>query len=213
MNASSSSLAMALSEPIIKKKKAPPKVYKAEESAGFFNDFLSQQSAELKSPKTPGIDRTPRKRTKEHSEGSPDLHGHVPATPQSSRKRKAAQALESPTAKRGAAQQAHQNGTGVFALQTSQARAASPVRVTPTPRMKLEPYIAMPPIPKVYQTPMHNKGKMRVGSEEDRDGFVDSDESPTKWRSTGFDDSVKSPTKRTTGDRDDRGDYMLFVTC
>ena len=207
MNASSSSLAMALSEPIQKKKKPPPKVHKAEDSAGFFNNFISQQTAELKAAaKTSsvnGVDKMPHKRSREHSEGSPDPMNLTPATPNSSRKRKAAQALESPSTKRAIAPQ---NGNGISTPPTtSEARTSPSIHLTPTPRPKLEPYLVMPPVPKAYQTPSQRiKGKMRADSEEDLGGYGDGGESPTKWRSNG----VTSSARKATGDRDDRGEHI-----
>jgi cohesin loading factor subunit SCC2 len=206
MHSSSSSLAMALSEHV-PKKKPPPKVHKAEDSTRFFNNFLSQQSAELKNNKAAPTEKIHTKRSKEHSQGSPDPLALAPATPQSSHKRKAGQTLESPSVKRSAALQ---NGNGISTPHKSEAQTLPSVNGTPTPRVKLEPYIAMPPVPKVYQTPSQkSKGKMRAGSEEDLGGFGDVDESPMKWRPNGVTDSVKSSARRATGDRDDRGSYML----
>ena len=211
MQAASSSLAMALQEPIPKKKPAP-KVHRAEDSNRFFNDFLAQQTAELKTPKVEAnpSEKTPRRHSKSHTEGSPDPLTLGPSTPHGSRKRKAAQALESPSLKRSVVSE---NGfTVITPRPTSEARSTpSHAAVTPTQqRVKMEPYIAMPPIPKGYETPSSRlKGKMRADS-EDLGGFgEDSDASPTKWRSNGITDSVKSSARRATGDRDDRGSYML----
>ncbi|KIP08264.1 hypothetical protein PHLGIDRAFT_127100 [Phlebiopsis gigantea 11061_1 CR5-6] len=202
MNAASSSLAMALQEPIPKKKPAP-KVHRAEDSNRFFNDFLSQQTAELKAPKAEikPLEKTPRRHPKSHTEGSPDPLTLGPSTPHGSRKRKAAQALESPSLKRS------ENGFTSLTPRTAEARSTpSRAAVTPTHRVKMEPYIAMPPIPKAYETPSSKlKGKMRADSDEDLGGFgEESDASPTKWRPGRITDSVKSSARRATGDRDDR---------
>lgn len=207
MNASSSSLAMALQEPVPKKKPAP-KAYKAEDSAGFFNNFLSQQTAELKKPKveTKPVERTPRKPARVHASASPDPLALTPA-----RKRKAAQALESPSIKRSVLAQ---NGSATSTPRgASEARRSPSTNITPTPRMKLEPYLALPPVPRAYQTPSQKgKGKMREESDDDLGGFGDDfDDSPTKRRYNAVTDSVKSSGKRATGDRDDRGDYMRLV--
>lgn len=197
---------MALSEPV-PKKKPPPKVHKAEDSTRFFNNFLSQQSAELNNNKAAITEKISSKRSKEHSEVSPDPLALAPATPQSSRKRKAAQALESPSVKRSVAPC---NGNGIATPHKSEAWTSPSLNGSPTPRVKLEPYIAMPPVPKAYQTPSQkSKGKMRANFDEDLGGFGDMDDSPTKWRPNGVTDSVKSSARRATGDRDDRGNYML----
>ena len=202
---------MALVEPR-PKKKSVSKVYRAEDSAGFFNTFLSQQSTELKNSKPNGHsvekngEKTPRRRSKEHSSGSPDPLALTPATPQSSRKRKAAHALESPSAKRTVVAE---NGPNT-PRSTSDGRPTPFSNTISTPRVKLEPYIVMPPVPKAYRTPT-NKGKQRAESDDELAGLhPDIDESPLKYWSRGAMDSVKSSGRRATGDRDDRGAYMRF---
>ncbi|EKM54090.1 uncharacterized protein PHACADRAFT_162472 [Phanerochaete carnosa HHB-10118-sp] len=210
MNASSSSLAMALVEPKPKKKPSP-KVYRAEDSAGFFNNFLAQQSAELKNNKTNGHlvqkngEKTPKRRSREHSEGSPDPLALTPATPQSPRKRKAAQALESPSIRRAVIPE---NGLNTPRA-TSDGRPTPIAKATPTPRVRLEPYIALPPIPKAYQTPK-GKGKERVESDDEIAGF-EVDESPLNYRSKGVTDNIQSSGRRAMGDRDDRGPVDKLV--
>ncbi|GJE95924.1 sister chromatid cohesion protein-like protein [Phanerochaete sordida] len=210
MSASSSSLAMALVEPKSRKKPSP-KAYRAEDSAGFFNNFLSQQSAELKNGRANGHtvqkngEKTPKRRSKEHSDGSPDPLALTSTTPSSSRKRKAAQPLESPSVRRAIVQE---NGLNTPRT-TSEGRPTPSSNGISAPRVKLEPYIALPPIPRAYQTPK-GKGKERAGSDDQIAAFG-VDDSPLKSRPNGGADSVRSSGRRATGDRDDRGPVDKLV--
>lgn len=198
---------MALVEPKSRKKPSP-KAYRAEDSAGFFNNFLTQQSAELKNGRANGHivqkngEKTPKRRSKEHSDGSPDPLALTPTTPSSSRKRKAAQTLESPSIRRAVV---HENGLNTPRT-TSEGRPTPNSNGTSAPRVKLEPYIVLPAVPRAYQTPK-GKGKERAGPDDEISGFG-GDNSPLKSRSNGGADSVRSSGRRATGDRDDRGKYM-----
>lgn len=198
IRSSSSSLAMALGEP---SPKPVPMIYSSQESPAFFDDFLAQQTAELKAAekkpaKSTGLEQTPRR--KRVHDYSPDPLALPPQTPQSpSRKRKAGAAFESPIVKRVVPSR------DVQELRTPTAEHTATSKGTPTPRARLQAYVELPPVPKEFLTPLQ-KGKGRVRS-EDADlsgiGHISEDGSPGRR----FIANAASPEKRANGDRDSRG--------
>ncbi|KAH9923582.1 hypothetical protein B0H21DRAFT_765352 [Amylocystis lapponica] len=206
---SSSSLANALGEPIQHQRTTKP-VYHPDESPAFFNKFLAQTTAEIDSAKMDARSTPRRTRTTPKEEESPDplaLGQTTPyaATPASAtpRKRKDAPRLESPSAK----------------------RIASGSKVTPGTKRKLQPFIEVPPIPKLYLTPTSErrsktplasaKGKARdIDGDDDLGGYgsEDNDYPPTSQSSAGVGASVKSSGKRATGERDDRAPLEKLTT-
>ncbi|KAJ3559315.1 hypothetical protein NM688_g422 [Phlebia brevispora] len=207
IKSSSSSLAFALGDPA---PRAAPRVYSPAESSRFFDDFLAKQANDLNASTSRSVqqDTTPRRRSKQ-KEDSPDPLAFTPATPQTSRKRKAVQSLESPTLKR-----THSGSSVVPPQQNKNVRSPSAprdIKDTVTPRRKLMPFVELPPIPKIYQTPAsqksdrlssytpseRGKGKKREYDDDDLGGFgSEEDELPTRH--------VTSSVRRATGDRDAR---------
>lgn len=198
---------MALNEPV---PRAVARTYRAEDSPAFFNNFIEKQKADLKPAKFDGvhIELTPRHLKKPSRTSSPDPLA-LPHTPQTSRKRKAMQALESPSIKRQPAQNGHTPVPMAVDRPTPSTMIA-----TPTPRTKLQPVVELPPVPKMFMTPSQKgKGRMRDEDYNDLGGFVSGSEdgaySPRKPASS----NVMSSGRRATGDRDDRcksctmGDY------
>lgn len=187
---------MALEEPV---RRTVANTYTAEQSPAFFNNFLAQHTVALKPTKRSSVEveLTPRQRKKVTRESSPDPLSLLPQTPDTpSRKRKAAQALESPLSKR------------VFSTQnghTPSSMTAPPNTSTPTPRAKLQVYVELPPVPKAFLTPSQkSKGKMREDSHDDLGGFGSISEDEESHHRT-ISSSVMSSGRRAAGDRDERG--------
>ncbi|KAI0088475.1 hypothetical protein BDY19DRAFT_165528 [Irpex rosettiformis] len=231
IRSSSSSLAMALGAPVPMQPQQPaqpPKTYTPAESPAFFDNFLAQQTAgmrstlpEMKAQRFDGVELTPRKKQLHADFVPPHAMPQTPDT--SSRKRKAGQALESPSLKRtvllsnGSPMKQEDNAVTngysssmaitpsiVIAPSMTVVETSSP---TPTPRQKLQAYVELPPMRREFQTPSQ-KGKERMQEEDEFSGFPsEGDGSPRKR----FAGSVMSPTKRATGDRDDRGPLEKFL--
>ncbi|CCM06130.1 uncharacterized protein FIBRA_08379 [Fibroporia radiculosa] len=241
ISTSFSSLAHALGDPIPKPAKT---AHRPNESKKFFDDFLARSSTEMSSSNvTVNPQSTPhRPQAPTKVEESPDPLALPSLSPQrsvritqTSRKRKVAVALESPTLKRR--QVVNGSSSQLFQSQSSKAGrstlGSSPAKSqgSPTPKKKLEPFIDVPPLPQLYHTPTsrrhshleshtpltngisRNKGKGRAVEDEDLGGFgTEEDEGPPMSQSSGLGRSVKSSGRRATGERDDRAPIEKFTT-
>ncbi len=201
----------------------PPKAYTPAESPVFFDNFLAQHTAQMKaappavkSERPDNIELTPRKMQLHASPIPPHL---MPHTPDTSRKRKAGQALESPSFKRtvlmsnGSPSKLNENAvtngnspsmaiTPSIAITPSMTvvETSSPI---PTPRRKLQAFVELPHMRREFQTPSQ-KGKERMRDEDEYSTFASEDGgSPRK----GLPSSVMSSGRRANGDRDDRGSW------
>ena len=211
---------MALGQPIPKPvPPPPPRAYTPAESPAFFDNFLAQQTAPIVTP--PQM----RPQPSSSSEMTPlkkQVHANIvpshliPQTPDtSSRKRKAGQALESPSLKRtvllsngsplkqesSAVTNGHSPAMGItpsiaITPSTAVAETSSP---TPTPRPRLQPYVELPPLRREFQTPSQ-KGKERMRDEDQYTAFTSEDDgSPRKQLANGATFSMRR------GDRNERG--------
>ncbi|KAH7925870.1 hypothetical protein BV22DRAFT_1088167 [Leucogyrophana mollusca] len=180
----SSSLAFALGPPTPRTNNG---IRKPEESAPFFNSFLSQRSRDL------DIKITEPSSAQLHAEptfkrGPDPLAVAPPASPVTTPlKRKSADPVNTPSVKR------------IHTLKDVRAPSASatPSSSKSTPRQMFA-YVQVPPLPASYFTPskkQHNQIKMPEGRSDEEDDYH-----------SGYEhlESVKSSARRT-GDRDDRG--------
>lgn len=185
------------------------KTYTVQESPAFFDNFLAQQTAEIKPKFRPvEVELTPRRKNVVR-ESSPDHMNVTPRTPDTaSRKRKAGQALDSPLVKKiFTSQNGHSPATPF-----SPGNRVPPATNggTPTPRQKLQPYVELPPVPKVFMTSSRkSKGKMKADADDDLGGFVSPSDDDASHRRA-FSDNIMSSGRRATGDRDERGELHAF---
>ncbi|KAL6300065.1 hypothetical protein BKA93DRAFT_803226 [Sparassis latifolia] len=223
ISTSSSSLAYALVEP---PRKPPKPVHRAEESGRFFNNFLAQTTAELEGPTLVQRDgkSTPYRSREPPREGeSPDPLAIGSSSPQVSipfqtpRKRKDVTFMESPTVKR-----IHRVEVLVPSPSTLRKSSTPSATTTPTSKRKLQAYVDVPPLSKVYFTPTsgrrerqdsQSKGKGKAMIDDDLGGFGSDEEyPPTSQSSVRRSDSVKQSGRRTTGERDDRAPLEKLTT-
>lgn len=215
ISSSSSSLAFALGKP---PPKPAPRQYRVEESPQYFNEFLRREAAAPAAPVASTSHQgqpsnTPWRTIKESGTESPDPLALTPVTPHS-RKRKAAQALESPTVKRAP--------SATPSTHSQSAREASTTpresKGTPTPRkQKMQAFVELPPVPRLYptpkaesksssQTPSHKAiGKRKAGDQNDLNGFASEEDD--------YGRNVKSSGLRSTADRSDQGSWCDVTVC
>ena len=211
ISSSSSSLAFALGQP---PPKPAPRVYRVEDSPQYFADFLSRQTSGLNAPvastsQSVQQDVTSRWAAKVLDE-SGELQVPTPITPHS-RKRKAAQALDLSTLKHSPSS-SHLGESIPARCGSTAISASSDSNDSAAPRKKMHPFVELPPIPKIYQTPNSHRTEQKreartpqksgikrgVADVESR-GFGSEDESPCKGvKSSGalFRLSVQSSTKQ-----------------
>ncbi|OBZ71394.1 Protein rad9 [Grifola frondosa] len=228
---SSSSLAYALGEPVPKPART---IYQPEDSAIFFNTFLTQTATELDVSRH-ASDNTqltpPRPNVLSKEDDSPDplalVHSGPQANQPTSRKRRGDCYLESPSVKRVQVAEPsrnlltpHRSGT------ETKPSSPSSFKTTPTSTKKLQAYVDVPPLPKSYMTPTssrrdrsglrtlsgNNTGKRKVQEDDDLGGFGSEDDDNYPRMPLDFGNSVKSSSRRTTGERDGRAPLEKFMT-
>ncbi|PCH40319.1 hypothetical protein WOLCODRAFT_67627 [Wolfiporia cocos MD-104 SS10] len=237
---SSSSLANALGEPI---KKPAKTVYKPEESAQFFSNYIAQTSAEIDAlppsqiASSSNTQAAPSRSTTSAQERySPDPLALEPSSSpvsvvitQTPRKRKDASYLDSPSAKRR--QISEMSSVSPHAQRRPIPAATLPLtpssksQGTPTSKRRLQPYVALPPLPRGYLTPSRRrdrtdrqlttgkgKGKGKAHECDDSDDLGGFGSIEDELSSLSQSSAIKSTGKRATGDRDDRAPIDKLTT-
>lgn len=215
---SSSSLAHALGIP------APPqerKIYHPQESTAFFNNFLSETTKKI-NPQRQGLNvNTTPPSSPAIAQSSPDplAMGSSPYTPSTSvvtpqKRKKAHVVIESPLKRH---QSRDSSLTPLTSQRTSTPSTATQLNTAPR-KPRMEAYVELIPPPKSWlsNTPslsQKTKGKQKAVYADDDDlggyGSEDALTHPGRAMSANLSSAVRSSGKRT-GDRDDRGMFMLL---
>lgn len=205
--ASSSSLANALGDYPVRSSKP---YYHQNDSARFFNTFVSETTTALASQPAIRNDSSRIQRQQEHKEESPDpltiSPPHLRATHEHPDTRKLTQPMAPALMGRIQPGTALHNTRPVEPPQKPCTPVSLKTPSTPTPRLK--PYVQVPPLPHMYMTPVSRKRKhsemktsmKRTSSSDDLGGFGSEGDQEAPLVSV-----AGSSSRRATGERDERG--------